>query len=210
MYHNLLNLCYLTISTSAGGARPIIWQAFSVERNSVRDSLMPFVFFFYVWVWWSWVPPPTWHNPLTNCQCLSLWSCRHVWQFTSCLTHKKKIKMCWSRLAAPGILAHDLVVEGWTLKYQDSPVRWGLGSYKGVSFLVPHIQLSASSLSSLCHSYPAFILLKVAVSITHKCNMANPFWIGAKVSCEAFKVKCFQPSHVCSNRWQQHTHTSWQ
>lgn len=137
---NVLHFCSLSFLTSAGAAPRVLTHKMPniSAGESRRDFLKPFAIpsscLSAVWV------SPTRHNPLTNCQRLSSLSrWRHIWRFTSCFMKK----MCCSRLAAPGLLAYDPVVECVHLPAGFSYKVWP-GTLEGV-FWVPHFQLSAST-----------------------------------------------------------------
>lgn len=133
MYHKLLNLCSSSILTSAGaallastnkmtgilaGKKFNTWLSDAICHSS--DS------FFMSWMWWVFPHMAQSSHQLPVRLSLKMETHLAVHQ----LFHKK---MCCSRLAAPGTLAHDPVVEGGHLA-AGFPCKVGSGTYKGRLF----------------------------------------------------------------------------
>ena len=147
--HNLLSLCSSGILTSAGAA-----EAFLLERNSIcdfSDAICHSTDSFFMPESGGFSPHGAALSTTASASLslsLSLWRWRHAWRFTSCLTKKCSC----SRLAAPGILAHDLCGGGWTLS--------GRIPSQGGARVAPHGgRLFSCHMSSRLHRCPLGLVL---------------------------------------------------
>ena len=127
------------------------------------------------------VPSPTASSPLWR------------WRITSCFAKIKKKSVKVLLLSGGSWYFGTWSCDGgWTFGGR-IPLRGGAWDLPRTSFLVPHILLLASTSDTVFPlsrtDIPCFILWRSQYQETHKCNMVNPFGLGPRFSCEAFKVK---------------------
>lgn len=187
MSHVLLNLCSLSVLTSAGAALMVSTNkmtsilAGKKFNTWLSDAICHSSDSFFMSECGGFSPYGPVLSPTASTS-LSLSLKMETRLAVHQLFHEK---MCFSRLAAPGILAHDHVVEGGPLA-AGFPCKVGPGLFWCHIFNCLHPCLTRSFFS-VSQLFP-FHSVKVTVSITHKCNMVNPFGLGPRFSCETFKV----------------------